>query len=385
MNQSTEQKSDSSREHKTPGGVSDVMRDLELTVQELSHTYEELSLLYKLSEVLSGMTLDEIAEEVVKEAISTLDIRTASLLLYDEREDKLYTKSCRGRWDKKITIDKEDRIIWSSIEERKPVAYCKLAEAGFADYSLAERSILVCPLIGKTKIVGAMVLADKESGGEFFSTDIKLMMAISTHAALTIENALLYKELEDFLLSAIKSLVKALEASTQWTAGHTERVTEYAMGIGRALGLSKKELEELKIASLLHDIGKIAIPKHILDKPDKLTEDEMTEVKRHPVIGAEILGEFKRLENIVLGIKYHHEHWNGNGGLLGVTGNNIPLIARILAVADAFDAMTSDRPYRRKRSLEDAVAEILNQSDKQFDPSIVEAFKKWVNQQYQAF
>lgn len=367
------------------GSDNTVLRDLELTVQELSHTYEELSLLYKLSEVLSGMTVDEIAEQVVEEAMNTLDVKTASLLLYDEIEDKLYTKSYRGRWNKNITITEEDRIIWSSLEERKPVAYCKLREAGFTDYNLAERSILVCPLIGKTKIVGAMVLADKESKGEFFSTDIKLMMAIATQAALTIENALLYKELEDFLLSAIKSLVKALEASTQWTAGHTERVTEYAMGIGRALGLSKKELEELKIASLLHDIGKIAIPKHILDKPDKLTEDEMTEIKRHPVIGAEILGEFKRLENIVLGIKYHHEHWKGNGGLLGVTGNNIPMIARILAVADAFDAMTSDRPYRRRRSLEEAIGEIIDQSGKQFDPMIVEAFKKWVSQRYRVF
>lgn len=359
-----------------------VVKDLELTVQELSHTYEELSLLYKLSEVLSGMTVDEIAEQVIEEAINTLDVRTASLLLYDEIEDKLYTKSCRGRWDRNTTITEEDRVIWSSIENKKPVAFCKLSEAGFPNYNLAERSILVCPLIGKTKVIGAMVLADKESKGEFYSTEIKLMMAIATHAALTIENALLYKELEDFLLSAIKSLVKALEASTQWTAGHTERVTEYAMGIGKALGLSKKELEELKIASLLHDIGKIAIPKHILDKPDKLTEDEMTVVKRHPVIGAEILGELKRLENIVFGIKYHHEHWKGNGGLLGVTGNNIPLIARILAVADAFDAMTSDRPYRRKRSLEDAVKEILNQAGNQFDPTIVKAFKKWINQQH---
>ncbi len=362
-----------------------LLKDLELTVQELSHTYEELSLLYKLSEVLSGMTVDEIAEQVVEEAINTLDVRTASLLFYDEIENRLYTKSCRGRWDKNITVREDDIIIWSSLKEKKPVAFCKLAEAGFADYNLAERSILVCPLIGKTRVVGVIVLADKESNGEFFSTDIKLMMAIATHAALTIENALLYKELEDFLLSAIKSLVKALEASTQWTAGHTERVTRYAMGIGKALGLSKKELEELKIASLLHDIGKIAIPKHILDKPDKLSEDEMTEIRRHPVIGAEILGEFKRLENIVLGIKYHHEHWNGDGGLLGVTGNNIPMIARILAVADAFDAITSDRPYRRKRPLNDAVEEILNQAGKQFDPIIVRAFLSWINQQHRVF
>lgn len=359
-----------------------ILRDLELTVQELSDIYEEISLLYKLSEVLSGMTVDEIAEEIIQEAMNTLDVKTASLLFYDERQDILYTKSFKGKWDKKITINREDSIIWSSIENKKPVVFCNLSESVFTNYNLAERSILVCPLIGKTKIIGAMVLADRESKEEFYSSDIKLMMAIATYAALTIENAFLYKELEDFLLSVIKSLVKALEASTQWTAGHTERVTEYALGIGNALGLSKRELEELKIASLLHDIGKIAIPKPILDKPGNLTEDEMTEIKKHPLIGAEILGAFKGFENIILGVKCHHEHWQGNGGLLGVTGNNIPLIARILAVADAFDAMTSDRPYRRKRSLEEAIEEIQNQSGKQFDPMVIEAFKRWVNQQH---
>lgn len=364
-----------------PSCSPDVMKDLELTVKELSDTYEELSLLYRLSEVLTGMSVDEIAEQVIEEAANTLDVTTAALLFYNEEEKKLYTKSFRGKWSDKIVISDDDEIIWSAVRDRKPVAFCKFYEAGHENYAHAEKSILVCPLAGKTRILGVMVLADRKSKVEFYSNDIKLMMAIASHAALIIENAILYRELEEFLLSAIKALVKALEASSQWTAGHTERVMKYAVSIGSAMGIAGEQLERLKICSLLHDIGKIAVPKDILDKPDILTYHEMMEIKRHPLIGAEILGGFKRLQDVILGIKYHHECWDGSQGLMG---DDIPLMARILAVADTFDAMTSDRPYRKKKTWDEAMGEIASLTGKQFDPLVVEAFMRWVNPQRQA-
>lgn len=360
-------------------------KDLELTVQELSATYEELSLLYKLTEILSGMGADEIAEQVVEEAVGTLDVKTSALLFSDEVNERLYTKSFRGRWHKDTVILKGDEIIWKAISSRKPVAICNLSESGFSDYAHAERSILVCPLRGKSRTIGALVLADKKDQGEFYSNDVKLVMAIATHAALTIENALLYKELEDFLISAIKALVKALEASSRWTAGHTERVTEYAIGIGGVMGLSGKHLERLRICSLLHDIGKIAVPREILDKADILTEEEERVIRRHPLIGAEILGGFTQLQDVVSGIKYHHEWWDGGNGLLGLKGEDIPLCARILAVADSFDAMSSDRPYRRKKTTNETIEEIGSLSGRQFDPQVVDAFKRWVSLQYPAF
>ncbi|MCL4474612.1 MAG: HD domain-containing protein [Nitrospirae bacterium] len=361
---------------------SGIQKDLELTVRELSDTYEELSLLYKLSEVLSGMSVDEIAEKVVEEAVDTLDVKTAAILFLDEENERLVTKSFRGRWNKDTTIHKDDRIIWNAVSERKPVAFCKLSDAGHADYTHAEGSILVCPLVGKIRVIGAMVLADRESNAEFYSNDIKLMMAIASQAAITVENALLYKELEDFLLAAIKSLVKALEASSRWTAGHTERVTEYAIGIGSAMGLGVKHLERLRICSLLHDIGKIAVPREILDKAGRLTEDEEKVVRRHPLIGVEILGGFRQLQDVILGIKYHHEWWDGGHSLLGLKGEDIPLMARILTVADCFDAMSSDRPYRRRKARDETLKEIISLSGKQFDPEVVEAFKQWLTQQH---
>jgi len=360
-------------------GNSSMRKDLELTIRELSDTYEELSLLYKLSDVLSGMNVDEIAERVIEETTDTLDVATAALLLLDEDEKSLYTKSCRGRWSRDIVITNSDEIIWAAVKEKKPVAFCALREAGHSGYEHAEKSILVCPLTGKMRVVGALVLADRSADAEFFSNDIKLMMAIASHAALMIENALLYRELEEFFLSAIQALVKALEASSLWTAGHTERVTKYAISIGAEMGLSGKELEKLRLCSLLHDIGKIAIPKEILDKPDALTHNELMEIKRHPLIGVEILGGFKQLQDVLLGIKHHHESWDGSKGL---KGEDIPLMARILAVADAFDAMTSDRPYRKKKTKEEATTEIVSLAGRQFDPGVVSAFARWVSQQH---
>ncbi|HWR57939.1 MAG TPA: HD domain-containing phosphohydrolase [Thermodesulfovibrionales bacterium] len=362
-----------------------IQKDLELTVKELSATYEELSLLYKLTEILLGMGADEIAEQVVEEAVNTLDVKTAALLFFDADEGKLYTKSFRGRWNRDTVISKGDDIIWNAITGRKPVAFCNLIEAGFRDYAHAEKSILVCPLIGKSRVIGAMVLADKEDQGEFYAHDIKLVMAIANHASLTIENAMLYKELEDFLVSAIKALVKALEASSRWTAGHTERVTEYAIGIGAMMGLSGKRLERLRVCSLLHDIGKIAVPREILDKGEMLTEEEERVMRRHPLIGAEILGGFTQLQDVISGIKYHHEWWDGNNSLMGLKGEDIPLTARILAVADTFDAMLSDRPYRRKKAEYETIEEIKKLSGKQFDPQVVDAFSEWISQQHSAF
>lgn len=361
-----------------------IRKDLELTVRELSDTYEELSLLYKLSEVLSGMSVDEIAEKVVEEAMNTLDVRTAAILFLDEENERLVTKSFRGKWDKGTTIRIDDKIIGNAVNQKKPVAFCELSGAGHADYTHAERSILVCPVVGKARTIGALVLADRESNKEFYSNDIKLMMAMASQAAITIENTLLYEELEDFLIAAIRSLVKALEASSQWTAGHTERVTECAIGIGSAMGLSPKQVERLRICSLLHDIGKIAVPREILDKADSLTDDEEKVIRRHPLIGAEILGGFRQLQDVILGIKYHHEWWDGGHSLLGLKGEDIPLMARILSVADSFDAMSSDRPYRRRKTADETLREIISLSGKQFDPRVVEAFGNWFTQQRQA-
>lgn len=352
--------------------------DLSLTIQELSNVYEELSLLYRISEVFSFLSIDEIALRIANEAINTIGVRTAAVLFLDEKGEKLHTKVSKGDWDDTRVFDKKSRVIWKSIDSKKAAAFCRLAETEHKDFMPELSSLMVCPLIGKVKVIGAIVVADKESKEEFYSNDSKLLSAIGAQAGLAIENAMLYSELESLLLGAIRSLVKALEASSCWTAGHTERVTEYSIAIGRVMGLEKEMVEKLKISALLHDIGKIATPKEILNKNGKLEAEEWIEIKRHAALGAEILVELKQFKEIIQTVKYHHEHWDGRNGIFGLKREEIPLMARILAVADAFDAMTSDRPYRQKKTKQDAIDEIIRCTGTQFDPFVVEAFLKWV-------
>ncbi len=352
---------------------------MSLAVQELAATYEELSLLYRISEIYSVHSIEEICERMVDEAVSVIGVKTAAVLFLDKNIETLHTKAYEGEWDSQRKFIRDDGIIWKSIENKKPAAFCKIKETEYRDYIPHINSLMVCPILGKTQAVGAIVVADKNFCEEFYSKDSKLLMAISSQAGLAIENCLLYAELEALLIGSIKCLVKALEATSYWTAGHTERVTEYALGIGQSMKLDNETLEKLKVCSLLHDIGKIATPKEILNKSGKLTESEWIEIKKHPVIGSEILDELKRFKDVILGIKYHHEHWDGRKGLFGLKNYEIPLMARVLSVADAFDALNSNRPYRPKNSKEDAIKEIVRCSGTQFDPAVVEAFLRWAD------
>ena len=352
--------------------------DLALTVRELGDAYEELSLLYRISEVFSFLSIDDICERIISEAISSIGVKTAAVLFIDAKGDKLFTKTYKGKWDPARDFYKDSGVIWKSIETRKPSAFCDLGATEHGDYFPGLKSLMVCPIVGKARVTGAIVVADKEPFEEFYASDLKLLHAIAAQAGLAIENALLHGELESLLVGAIRSLVKALEASSDWTAGHTERVTAYSLGIGKVMGLNEDLLEKLKISALLHDIGKIATPREVLNKKGDLEEDEWVEIKRHPLLGAEILVELRHFEEIILGIKYHHEHWDGLNGIFGLKYDEIPLMARILSVADAFDALTSDRPYREMKTKNEAIEEIVRASGTQFDPAVVAAFLVWV-------
>ncbi len=352
--------------------------DLSLTVRELSNAYEELSLLYRISEVFSFLSVEEICTRISNEAVNTLGVRTAAVLFLDEKGETLRTKTALGSWKRERVISRDSNPVWKAIDSKRSAAFCKLAETEYVEEFPELSSLMICPIAGKVKVIGAIVVGDKDSGEEFYSNDSKLLSAIAVQAGLAIENAFLHDELESLLLGAIRSLVKALEATSYWTAGHTERVTEYSIGIAGVMELGKEMLEKLRICALLHDIGKIATPKEILNKKDGLEVVEWEEIKRHPGLGAEILTELRQFSEIILSIKYHHEHWDGRKGIYGVKREEIPLMARILAVADAFDAMTSDRPYRKRKSKEEAINEVIRCSGTQFDPEVVEAFLRWV-------
>lgn len=185
-----------------------------------------------------------------------------------------------------------------------------------------------------------------------------------------------YKELKGLYESLILSFVNAIDAKSPWTRGHSERVTEFALAIGKEMGLKGKKLETLRLCGLLHDIGKIGTYDLVLDKPGKLTEEEFELVKIHPEKGIEILTPIKQLRDIIPGVLHHHERHDGKGYPHGLKGEDIPLCAKILCVADSFDSMTSDRPYRPAPGVEYAMSEFVKHKGSHFDPQVVEAFLK---------
>jgi putative nucleotidyltransferase with HDIG domain len=184
-------------------------------------------------------------------------------------------------------------------------------------------------------------------------------------------------EMRKLFLGAIEALVSALEAKDKYTGGHSRRVTEIALALGKELGLSTPDMEDLRWGSLLHDIGKIAIDQAIQNKPDKLTREEYEHIMIHAHVGADIVGPVVN-GKITKMIEHHHDHYDGSGLHQVIAGSDIPLEARIIAVADAFDAMISDRPYRSALSVTEAVNEIKRCVGTQFDPAVVAAFLKTV-------
>jgi putative nucleotidyltransferase with HDIG domain len=185
-----------------------------------------------------------------------------------------------------------------------------------------------------------------------------------------------YDDLEQLFVNTIRTLASVIDAKSPWTKGHSERVTNYALVIGKEMGLPEKDLENLKLSGLLHDIGKVGTYDLILDKAGKLTDDEFEHVKMHPEKGAEILKPISQLRDVIPIILYHHERYRGEGYPASIEGEDIPLCARILCVADSFDSMTAERPYRPTPGREYAISELKRCSGTQFDPKVVEAFLK---------
>ena len=194
------------------------------------------------------------------------------------------------------------------------------------------------------------------------------------------DNARLYESLKEAFIKTVYTLAETIEKRDPYTGGHTKRVSSYSIAIAETLGISAVDRERLELASVLHDIGKIGVSDNVLRKTSKLTDEEFDEIKLHPTCGQEILSYIEELKDIIPGVKSHHERIDGRGYPDGLKGQEIDLIARIIAVADSFDAMTSDRPYRKGLPLETALEELRKCSGSQFDTMVVEAFlEAWGN------
>jgi HD-GYP domain-containing protein (c-di-GMP phosphodiesterase class II) len=234
-------------------------------------------------------------------------------------------------------------------------------------------------MVSHTQKIGVIALL-RECNDLFTSRDVQLLSIFASHAASSFQNARMYSRLQDLNKDIIRSYARAVEAKDVYTRGHSERVAAYALHLGIKAGVMDDELEKLYIGGVLHDIGKIGVPDHILNKPGRLTDEEFAVIKRHPVIGKEILSQVFFLKDIFPLVYYHHERLDGSGYPEGKTGEELPFLCKILSVADVFEALTSDRAYRRALPL-DKVEEIMfSMSGSHLDSDLLEMWFKLVRE-----
>ncbi len=236
-------------------------------------------------------------------------------------------------------------------------------------------SSVMCVLLRTTrKRLGLLHLDRGPMQAPFTKEDLHLADALAAHVSFGIESAQLMRKQRDLFYHTVMMLSQAVEMRDEYTGNHTARVTEFSYLLAQQMELPQKDLHLIRIGTPLHDIGKIGIDDAILRKPSKLTPAEFEIMKTHTVKGAKILEQVEDLKDVIPIVLYHHERWDGLGYPEGLAGEDIPQLARIVAVADAFDAMTSDRPYRKGMPAEVAFAEVEKQMGKQFDPKAATAF-----------
>ena len=235
------------------------------------------------------------------------------------------------------------------------------------------RSFLVVPLARQEGVVGALVVGFCDAH-EFGPEELPLLTTIGGQIAIALQNAEAYDKLDRMYLETVTALAAAMEAKDQYTASHADSLAAMAVAVGSRMGLTDAELRMLQYAAVLHDIGKIGIPGNILNKPAALTREEFETMAQHTIIGERIISRIDYLVPIARIIRSAHERWDGTGYPDGYRGEEIPLASRILLVCDAFDAMTTDRPYRGALPVETALSELARHAGTQFDPRVVDVF-----------
>jgi putative nucleotidyltransferase with HDIG domain len=242
-------------------------------------------------------------------------------------------------------------------------------------------SFLGVPLWTRSYFIGVLCLGGKKTGERFTRDDISLLSTLGSQAALAIYNAQLYEAREQALLDTITALAHAIEAKDTYTINHCENITDRAVALAQALSLPRQEVENIRLGSILHDVGKIGIPDAILNKPSKLTDEEYETIKQHAQIGARIVQSVGALQGVVPIVRHHQERYDGRGYPDGLGGDAIPMGARIIAVVDAYGAMTEDRVYRKALGHEKALGELRRNAGTQFDPLVVETFIRILEEQ----
>lgn len=357
---------------------------------------------------------DLLIKMMVRMMVSKAKIAHASFFLHDKAKEGYALTVSKGSLGKKIPldlvrIDKDDVLIRffrshmsrfifgreallhseakSALKSSKIKQEVKQQLAHVLYQMELLESVVCIPSYFRDELLGILLLGRKDNGRNFIDEELDFFVALNSNVTMAVRNAQLFKELgieldrkHQLFVRTTIALAAAIEAKDHYTHGHTMRVTNLSLEIARRIGQKSKKdfdakfLENLHIASLLHDIGKIGVPEHILNKRHELTIGERNRIKEHPMIGVNILKPIKELEGSMLGVRYHHERFDGKGYPDGLKGDRIPLIASIISVADSFDAMSTDRPYRLALPKDDVVNEIGHLSGRQFCPRIADTF-----------
>ena len=356
-------------------------------LQEIRSNLEQTTDLLEVGKAISGeIELDSLLRLIMEKTSHLLRADRSTVFLVDRERRELWSKVAQGMQDQEIRFPMHLGIAGSVATTGEtiniPDAYQDPRFNPEVDKKTGYRtqSILTMPMKNKLgEIIGVFQCLNKE-GGAFGKEDERLLEALASQTAIAIENAQLYEEQKKQFNSIIEVLASSIDARDPYTAGHSQRVMEYTVGTAEEMNFSKKGLETLRLASLLHDYGKIGVHDAILRKPGNLTQEEYRAIQEHVVKTKEILENLyfsQDLKEIPYIAAFHHERVDGTGYPFHLRDGEIPLGGKIMAVADVFDALTSDRPYRRPSTPEEAFALLEKGIGTHFDGEVVAAFKKF--------
>ncbi len=370
--------------------IADLASELEERNTNLQDAVNRLQALHRMGlDINATMDLDQLFTTLVHQTVETLQARIGYILLLEKDSWTLTIGAAEGIPDH---IDRGMRIPMKPggvsqwvVRNRQPLLIADIEHA--REFSRVSRlgftreTVVCAPLNSGDEIIGTMTIANRRDGQEFTPEDLDLLSTIAAQASVAIKNARLYEEQEKTYLSTVQALVSAVEASDAYTRGHSERVKRYALRLAAFMELPAETQRKIEQAAILHDIGKIGICESLLHKTETLNNDDIHTLRQHPAIGVHILQPIRFLAHVREIILQHHERYDGSGYPRGIKGDEMLIEAKILAVADTYDAMTTDRPYRKALSHEVAISEIREHAGTQFDPDIALAFLAMMEQE----
>lgn len=347
--------------------------------EEMLARNRELSVLNDVAAAVNrSLKLDEVLDAALDKSMKILGKCQAGLFLYDEESQRLKMAASRripsSVLDDESQFSPEDCLCGQAFRKGELLdvkGYAK--DNRFKGTEKESDRVIIVPIPYHDRILGVMFFYPNR-GYEPTEAELRLLTAIAHQIGVAVENAYLYKKLEDSYLETIKALAFALDAKDPYTRDHSEKVRQWSLLIAEKLGLDKDQVRDINFASLLHDVGKLGTSELVLNKPGELTDEEYEEVRQHPHAGSELLASIPILKHARRIVLHHHEFFGGGGYPKGLKANKIPLGARIIAIADAFEAMTADRPYREAMNIEAAKKRLRALAGSQFDPEVVEVF-----------